>query len=299
MTRVDWTGVFPAVTTPFRPDHSLDREALHHHVNWLADVGCQGIVALDAMGEGTSLTDHERVRVLNTCRYATRDRLPLVASIFGTSTAECVARAHTAYAAGCDGLMVAPPQGYRGDWREVDAHLSAVLAATPLSCILYNHPDDCGTDLAPIEIAALAHRHVNLHAVKESSGDVRRITAIRQHLGDRVALLAGVDDLIVESVAMGATGWVASLANALPDEVLKLFDISMEGRPEEGRVIYDALLPLLRLDSAPKYVQLVKLVQAEVGRGSARVRPPRLELDGAELDLATLLIRASLGQHVA
>jgi 4-hydroxy-tetrahydrodipicolinate synthase len=200
--------------------------------------------------------------------------------------------------AGCDGLMVLPPYVYRGDWRETKAHFDAVIGATPLSCMLYNNPIAYGTDVSPSQMGELA-RHANLHAVKESSGDVRRVTAIREQLGDRLALLAGMDDAILESIPMGAGGWIAGLVNAFPQESVRVFDLARDGRRDEARALYEWFLPLLRLDTVPKFVQLIKLVQAEVGRGSATVRPPRLELEGAELAAVQALVRERLAKRPA
>jgi 4-hydroxy-tetrahydrodipicolinate synthase len=298
MEQRDWVGVFPAITTPFHPDLSVDHEAVEAHVRWHADSGCTGIVALGSLGEAATLAFEEKVALLRTCARALDGRIPLVAGIAGLATSECVALARQAQHAGCDGLMVLPPYVYRGDWRETETHFSAVLSATPLSCMLYNNPIAYGTDVTAEELAELV-RHENLHAVKESSGDVRRITAVGERLGARLALFAGLDDMILESVPVGASGWIAGLVNALPGESVRLFEMARAGEREAARALYDWFLPLLRLDTLPKFVQLIKLVQQEVGRGSARVRPPRLELQGAERDSALSLIRAQLARRLA
>jgi len=294
----DWRGVFPAITTPFRDDSSVDSEFLCEHAAWMIAEGANGLVPLGSLGEAPALSFEEKVRVLETCRAALRAGTPLIAGISASSTAEAVALAKEAHRAGCDGLMVLPPYVYRGDWRETKAHVTAVIRATPLSCMLYNNPIAYGTDFLPEHIRELA-QHDNLHAVKESSGDVRRITAIRQALGDRLTILVGLDDLVVEGVAAGAEGWIAGLVNALPRQTMRLWEQATAGRWREARVLYDWFLPLLRLDTTPKFVQLIKLVQREVGKGSARVRPPRLELDGDELDSALSRIRASLSSPEA
>ena len=282
MQQHDWAGVFPAITTPFGSDGEIDAPALAAHVGWLADAGCRGIVALGSLGEGATLRADEKVRVLQVCREALSGRLPRIAGISGLSTEECVALARAAERVGCTGLMVLPPYVYRGDWPETEAHFTAVLGATSLSCMLYNNPIAYGTDLLADDVARLAERHRNVHAVKESSGDVRRVTALRTTLGNRLQLFAGLDDMIVEAAAMGAHGWVAGLVNAFPVESVRLFELARAGRAEEVRRLYDWFLPLLRFDTVPKFVQLIKLAQAEVGKGSERVRPPRLALAGAE-----------------
>jgi len=215
--------------------------------------------------------------------------------------------------------MVLPPYVYVGDERETAAHFRAVIGAAPLPCMLYNNPIAYRTDVSPEALAELCAALPNLEAVKESTGDVRRVTAIRAQLGDRIAIFIGVDDLIVEGVQAGAVGWIAGLADALPAESVRLFELATGGHTDEARRLYDwflpllrldtvpkfvqliklvqtevGFLPLLRLDTVPKFVQLIKLVQTEVGMGTPTVRPPRLELEGAERDAALTLIRDCL-----
>jgi len=293
MESYDWRGVFPAITTPFSADLSVDHAALRAHASWLVDQGARGIIALGSLGEAATLAPGEKIKVLETCRAAAGTRVPVIAGISALSTADAVALATGAQAAGCDGLMVLPPYVHHGDWRETRAHVDAIIAATPLSCMLYNNPIAYGTDFLATHIEELT-RHANLHAVKESSGDVRRITAIRERLGDRLAIFVGLDDLIVEGVHAGAVGWVAGLVNALPAESIRLFALAAERNAQETQALYDWFLPLLRLDTVPKFVQLIKLVQQEVGRGTERVRPPRLDLAGAEREDALALIRHHL-----
>jgi 1-pyrroline-4-hydroxy-2-carboxylate deaminase len=165
--------------------------------------------------------------------------------------------------------------------------------------MLYNNPIAYGIDVTPDQLAELAEHHANLHAVKESSGDVRRVTHVRARLGDRLRIFAGMDDMILESIPMGAVGWIAGLVNAFPVESVRLFELGRDGRLDEARSLYEWFLPLLRLDTVPKFVQLIKLVQAEVGRGSARVRPPRLELEGDELAAALVVVRAAIANRPA
>lgn len=293
MEQRDWAGVFPAITTPFRKDLSVDHSFLADHAAWMVDSGCTGLVALGSLGEAATLVYEEKLEILGTCVAALNGRVPLVAGIAGLSTAECVGLARAAEKAGCRGLMVLPPYVYRGDWRETEAHFSAVIGATRLSCMLYNNPIAYGTDVTAEQMEQLTV-HPNLHAVKESSGDVRRITAITSRLGDRLNVFAGLDDMILESVPVGAVGWIAGLVNALPGHSVRLFDLARSGRAGDARALYDWILPLLRLDTLPKFVQLIKLVQQEVGRGSTTVRPPRLELAGAELESARAVIKEQL-----
>jgi 1-pyrroline-4-hydroxy-2-carboxylate deaminase len=297
--RRDWRGVFPAITTPFQSDLSVDYQALEKSIDRMIQGGCRGIVALGSLGEAPALAKDEKIEILRRAKRTLDGRAPLIAGISATSTADAVALARDAETAGADGLMVLPPFVYRGDWRETEAHLSAVFRATPLSSMLYNNPIAYGTDVTPEQVVSLRAQHQNLHAVKESSGDIRRVTTLRQLLGDSVAVFVGMDDLIVEGVAAGAEGWIAGLVNALPVESVRLFSLAELAPSEELDRLYKWFLPLLRLDTVPKFVQLIKLVEAEVGSGSARVRPPRLELVGPEREQALALIRRALQERVA
>lgn len=294
---MNWTGVIPAITTPFNPDLSVDHAFLARHAQWLIENGCAGIVALGSLGEGATLRFEEKIEVLQTCVAALRGRAPVAAGVSALSTAGAVRLAEAAAEAGCQGLMVLPPYVYASDWREMQAHVAAVLRATPLSAMLYNNPIAYRTDFLPAEIAELAREHPNLRAVKESSADVRRLAALRALLDERLTLLVGVDDLIVEGIRAGAGGWIAGLANALPRESVALFHLARTGDEEKTFALYRWFLPLLRLDTVTKFVQLIKLAQQEVGLGSARVRPPRLELTGRELDDALATIRTALANR--
>jgi dihydrodipicolinate synthase/N-acetylneuraminate lyase len=278
-----WTGVMPAMTTAFHPDLSIDHEFMKRHADWMLRNGCSGLVMLGSLGEGATLEDKEKVAILRNITGSVRGRAPVVAAISSLSTADALRLAKEAEQAGCDALMVLPPYVYSSDWREMRAHVSAILAATPLSCMLYNNPIAYRTDFLPEQIAELAASHENLHAVKESSADVRRIAAIRSLLGNRLSILVGVDDAIVEGIGAGAVGWIAGLVNAFPAESVALFQLTRTGKQDEAFELYRWFLPLLRMDTVPKFVQLIKWVQEEVNVGAARVRPPRLELGGDEL----------------
>ncbi len=279
---MEWQGVQPAITTPFTIDLRVDHPAMSAHCRWLVDRGCTGLVVLGSLGEGGTLDRTEKREAITNCVRAVAGRVPIVAAVAASRTSDAVDAARDAAAAGASGLMVLPPYVYRGDWRETREHFGAVLRATRLPCMLYNNPVAYGTDVRPEQILELATEHPTLAAVKESSTDVRRITAIRVLLGSRLAISVGVDDEILEGIDAGATGWVAGLANAFPDESVELFRRATAGRRAEAFELYRWFLPLLRMDASPKFVQLIKLLQAEVGHGNARVRLPRLELDGDE-----------------
>jgi 1-pyrroline-4-hydroxy-2-carboxylate deaminase len=296
---MNWHGVIPAITTNFDALGALDHAALKRHCQWMIGSGCTGIVCCGSLGEAATLDFEEKIAVATTCVEAVGDQAPVVLGIASSSTAEAIELARAAEKIGCAGLMVLPPYVYSTDWREMKAHVSATIAATKLSCMLYNNPPAYKTDFLPEHVAELAVEHVNLHAVKESSGDARRITAIRALLRDRLTVLVGMDDAVVEGIAVGAQGWIAGLVNAFPEESVALFGAAMRGDKLRTEQIYNWFLPLLRLDTVPKFVQYIKWVQAEVGRGTPVVRAPRLPLQGSELEMVRVILARALAARPA
>jgi dihydrodipicolinate synthase/N-acetylneuraminate lyase len=294
---MNWKGVMPAITTPFDEALQVDHAFMAAHCRWLLENGCTGIVALGSLGEGATLTFDEKIKVLRTCVQAVKGHAPVVAAVSALSTSEAVDIAKTALDAGCEGLMVLPPYVYKGDWREMKAHVAAVFKATPLPCMLYNNPIAYGTDFLPEHIQELAAEFENLEAVKESSADARRVSSIRALLDQRLRICVGVDDAIVEAIGVGAIAWIAGLANALPRESVDLFDYAIAGEREKAFELYRWFLPLLRMDTVPNFVQLIKLAQAEAGKGNSRVRPPRLELVGKELEQTRQVIQNALSNR--
>ncbi len=292
-----WAGVIPAITTAFKPDLSVDHELVAKHARWLVDSGCTGVVALGSLGESATLRFDEKFAVLKTLVRALEGRVPVVAGIASLSTAEAVELAKAAEDAGCSGLMVLPPYVYSSDWREMKSHLQPVIRATKLSCMLYNNPVSYKTDFLPPQIRELADENPNLQAVKESSADVRRVTALKAICGNRLALFVGVDDAIVEGLRAGATGWTAGLVNAFPRESVALFDYTVKGEAKKADELYKWFLPLLRMDTVVKFVQLIKLVQQEVGWGSERVRAPRCVMAGAERKVALETLKIVLAKR--
>ena len=293
---MNWKGVIPAITTNLAADLTVDHAALAVHCRWMIDSGCTGLVVGGSLGEAATLSFEEKIAIVRTSVAAVAGRAPIVLGIASLSTLEAVALAQAAEQAGAQGLMVLPPYVYSSDWREMKTHVSAVIAATKLSCLLYNNPPAYKTDFLPEQIAELARLHPNLHAVKESSGDTRRVTAIQAAVGPRLAVLVGMDDAIVEGIYAGAVGWIAGLVNAFPVESVALFNLASRGEKARAAVLYAWFLPLLRLDTVPKFVQLIKWVQAEVGRGTPYVRAPRLALAGPDLAAARAVLTAAL-QH--
>ncbi len=289
-----WYGVMPAMTTCFdtAPEGGpclhgtartvAARQRMHgNRLAWLA-------------GRAATLTFDEKIAILKNMVATSNGKAPVVSAISALSTAEAVTLAKAAADRRLRGLMVLPPYVYHGDWREMKAHVAAIFEATPLPCMLYNNPVAYGTDFLPEQIHELAAEHSNLEAVKESSTDVRRVAAIRAIDDGRLNIFVGVDDAIVEGIAAGATGWIAGLVNAMPVESVALFDYAIHGKTKEAFDLYRWFLPLLRMDTVPKFIQLIKLVQQEVGEGSARVRPPRMELIGDELKAAQVVIHTAL-----
>jgi dihydrodipicolinate synthase/N-acetylneuraminate lyase len=292
---MEWKGVMPAITTPFEKSGTIDHAFMARHASWLVANGCTALIALGSLGEAATLSHEEKLAILN--NLIATQKVPVVAAISALSTAEAVHLAKDAEQAGCAGLMILPPYVYIGDWRETRAHMQAILEATPLSCMLYNNPIAYKTDFLPEQVQELAEAHSNLNAVKESSTDVRRASAIRAILDEQMAICVGVDDAIVEGIAAGATGWVAGLVNAFPAESVELFDLATAGRDAEAFALLRWFLPLLRMDTVPKFVQLIKWVQGEVGAGSEQVRAPRLTIAGAERDEATRVLHEALANR--
>jgi 1-pyrroline-4-hydroxy-2-carboxylate deaminase len=280
---MNFTGVMPAMTTAFDNDLTVDHAFVARHAQWLIENGCTGIICLGSLAEAATLQLEEKIDLVETVVAALEGKAPVIAAISALSTIDAVELAQAAQFAGCSGLMILPPYAYKGDWRENKAHVAAILQATPLPGMLYNNPVSYGVDYLPEQIAGLAQEFPNLVAVKESSTDVRRVTAIRALIGDRLAVCVGVDDAIVEGIAAGAVGWVAGLVNAFPRESVDLFNLAAAGKTKEAFELYRWFLPLLRMDTVPKFIQLIKQIQQEAGIGSARVRAPRLEVVGEEL----------------
>jgi 1-pyrroline-4-hydroxy-2-carboxylate deaminase len=296
MSASPFRHVLPAITTPLRADDTVDYEFLARHARWQLDQGCSGIIPLGSLGEGATLDFDEKKAILSTLVKAAGDK-PVMPGIAALSTRQAIALAQEAERVGCRGLMVLPPYVHKGELREMMGHVSAVLRATKLPCMLYNNPPAYGTDFTPPCIEQLAAQHENLVAVKESSGDARRVTAIKALVGDRLAVLVGMDDMCVEGVAAGATGWVAGLVNAFPRESVQVFELALAGRTAEATALYRWFLPLLRLDTVPEFVQLIKLVQQEVGQGTERVRLPRTPVTGALREHAMMVIKTALADR--
>ncbi len=291
-----WKGVYPAVTTHFKPDQSIDFAATAAHIERQLRAGVHGFIMLGTVGENCSLEHEEKRQVLKLAVDTVKGRVPVLAG-----TAEYTAALASRYAAdakkiGIDGLMVLPPMVYKSDPRETLAHFRTIARASDLPIMVYNNPPAYGVDITPEMFAELASEPT-IVAIKESSDDPRRLTDIVNATGNRYMLFCGVDDLIFESLVLGCVGWVSGLVNAFPEESVRLYDLVMAGRHKEALPLYRWFMPLLHLDIGHKLVQQIKLAQHMAGLGSELVRAPRLVLEGAEREHVRAIVQRALDQR--
>jgi 4-hydroxy-tetrahydrodipicolinate synthase len=291
--RPNWHGIYPAATTEYRDDLTLDLDATVSHVEAMIKAGIDGVIMLGTVGENTSNEYQEKLDVLKATVAAVDRRIPVLTGVAEYTTELACRFSVDAEKAGVNGLMVLPAMVYKTDPRETLTHFRTVARATDLPVMVYNNPVAYKTDITPEMFVELAGEPT-LAAIKESSEDVRRITDLRNLLGDRYILFSGVDDLALESMLLGVEGWVSGLVNGFPAESRWLWDLAMAGRYEEARDIYRWFTPLLHLDTDVKLVQYIKLANAECGMGSETVRPPRLKLEGAEREEILGIIRKAI-----
>ena len=283
MTRptIAWQGVFPAVTTQFRDDFSLDIDATAAVMTALIRDGVSGLVICGTVGENTSLTRAEKSQIMEAARSVAAGRVPVVCGVAEFTTAFAIETAKEAARQKVDGIMLMPALVYAAKPQEAAAHFRSVAAATDLPVMVYNNPPIYKNDITPDILASLADCDT-IVCFKDSSGDTRRFIDTRNRVGDRFVLFAGLDDVVVESIAMGAVGWVSGLSNAFPREGETLFRLARAGRLAELMPLYEWFMPLLHLDARPDLVQCIKLCEHLMGRGSWRTRPPRLALPDAD-----------------
>jgi 4-hydroxy-tetrahydrodipicolinate synthase len=291
--KINWRGVFPALTTQFQTDQSLDLAGTTKHLELLIKAGVHGIIMLGTVGENCSLEYPEKLEVLRAAVKQVAGRVPVLTGVAECTTTLACRFAADAQEAGVDGLMVLPAMVYKSDARETIAHFRTVAKTTDLPILCYNNPVSYGVDITPAMFADLADEP-RFVAIKESSENVRRITDLKNQCGDRYLLFNGVDDLVLESVVLGAVGWVAGLVNAFPEETVLLWDLATRGKYEDALRIYRWFTPLLHLDTHPKLVQYIKLAMAETGLGSETVRAPRLPLVGQEREEILAIIRKAI-----
>jgi 4-hydroxy-tetrahydrodipicolinate synthase len=278
---VSWRGVFPAVTTQFRPDGALDLASTQRGIDEQIRAGVHGLIMLGSVGENTALEAAEKRQVLAATKEAVARRVPILSGVAELTTAQAAQYARDCEKIGIDGLMVLPAMVYKADLREALAHFRAVAAASGLPIMIYNNPPAYNVDVTPEGFKELASER-RIVAIKESTENLRRLTDIVNLTGDRYVLFCGVDDLILESMLLGAVGWVAGLVNVFPKESVRLYELAAKGEWEKARAIYRWFMPTLHLDTSPKLVQMIKLGQKLVGNGSETTRPPRLALEGEE-----------------
>jgi 4-hydroxy-tetrahydrodipicolinate synthase len=293
MTNVSWEGVFPAATTQFHPDQSLNLAGTMAHIDRMIDAGIHGLIMLGTVGENCSLDYAEKLEVLRATVDHIAGRIPVLSGVAECTTARACKYAADAQRIGLAGLMVLPAMVYKSDSRETTVHYRSVARASDLPIMVYNNPVSYGVDITPEMFVDLADEP-KLVAIKESSENVRRITDLKNLCGDRYILFCGVDDLVLESLLLGATGWVSGLVNAFPAENRLLWDLARAGRWDEACEVYRWYTPLLHLDTHVKLVQYIKLAQQECGLGSEMVRAPRLPLEGEERERILALIRRGI-----
>lgn len=288
-----WRGVFPAITTQFHDDQSLNIDGTARHLEAMIQAGIHGVVLLGSVGENTAHDYAEKLTVIKEMKAVAAGRIPVLSGVAEYTTALACRYARDAERIGLDGLMVLPGLVYKSDLREAVTHFRAVAASTGLPIMIYNNPVSYGVDVPPEGFLQLADVE-NIVAIKESSENVRRITDLVNTVADRFVLFAGVDDLVLESVMLGAQGWISGLVNAFPHENRALWDLAAAGRWEEARALYRWYTPLLHLDTKVKLVQYIKLAMAETGLGSEMTRAPKLPLVGAEREEILKIIRHAI-----
>lgn len=296
MKTTRWAGVYPAVTTKFKADFSLDLAAMAEHTEFQLSAGVHGLIILGSLGENSTLDMDEKLQLTEFFVKQVDGRVPLLACIAESDTRQARFYASRAEAMGIDGFMLLPPMRYPSDPRETMSYLEEVAAASDLPIMLYNNPVAYGTDLTPADFETLAS-NPKFVAIKESSANTRRVPEIRRRTGDRYAIFCGVDDLAFECISLGAVGWVAGLVVAFPRETVRIYELMCAGKLAEARLIYEWFLPLLSLDIGPKFVQQIKLVEEIVGVGSATVRSPRLPLSDPEARRVRQIVEQALADR--
>lgn len=288
----NWKGVYPAVTTKFNADQTLDHDGTANGIRLQVDAGVDGVIVCGSLGEASTLTAEEKAEIAEIAVGVCKGRVPVLLTVAEDSTRAACALACDAARQGVDGLMVLPGLRYVSDDAETVAHFNAVVAAAGLPVMIYNNPLAYGVDVGLEALTELAKNPL-LVAIKESSGDVRRVTDIKREFGDRYQIFCGVDNLALEALMMGAEGWVAGLCCAFPRETVAIYEAFRARRYDEALSIYRWFAPLLALDVSNKLVQNIKLAEVMVGVGTEHVRQPRLPLSGAErASVAAVISRA-------
>ena len=296
MSHGKWHGVFPAITTQFHKDLSLDLDGFSKHVEALVDSGVTGLIVCGSLGENQSMDPEEKRAVLKQAVEVAKGRIPVLSGVAETSTAAACRYVADGEKLGASGYMVMPAMVYKADAAEAENHFRKVAAATRLPWMLYNNPVGYTVDITPAQFAKLSDIK-NLVALKESSANTRRITELRIEVGDRYQIYVGVDDLALESAVLGIDGWVAGSGIAFPKENQYFWELTRQGKWDEARQMYRWFYPLLKLDTHIKFVQYIKLAVQEAGLGAEWVREPRLPLSGAEREAVLKIIHKGLAER--
>ena len=288
-----WSGVFPACTTQLKRDQSLDLPATARHLEALIESGVNGLIMCGSLGENQTLDPDEKRAVVRCAVETARGRVPVLSGVAESSTAAAIRYVRDAEKLGASGVMLMPPMSYKGDPSETVTYFRAVARGGGLPIMIYNNPISYANDLTPALLAELADEE-KFVALKESSGDPRRVTELHNTVGGRYAIFTGVDDLLLEASILGLDGWVAGTGIAFPRENQQLWKLTREGRWDEARQLYRWFQPLLKLDTHGHFVQYINLCHQETGLGAEWVRAPRLLIAGTERRRVLQIIREGI-----
>ncbi|MDO5977499.1 dihydrodipicolinate synthase family protein [Flavivirga spongiicola] len=291
---IQWKGVMPAVTTQFTVDDALDLDLFKVNIKTQLDAGVNGIVLGGTLGEASTLTDEERRILTRETVALVNGKVPVLMNIAEQTTKAAINLAKAAEEDGAKGLMMLPPMRYKASDEEVIEYFKTVANSTTLPIMIYNNPVDYKIEVTLDMFAELLETCPNIQAVKESTRDTTNITRIKNRFGDRLAIMTGVDTLALESLLIGADGWVAGLVDAFPAETVAIYELQKVGRIQEAIEIYRWFMPLLELDISPKLVQYIKMASVYTGIGSEYVRAPRLVLEGHERERVVKIIKDAL-----
>ena len=296
MKNFKWEGVMPAITTQFDSEGSLSLKAFKNNLAHQIKAGVHGIILGGTLGEASTLTSSEKESLLKATLEQVEGKIPVIMNIAEQSTDQAVGSAKAAETSGASGLMLLPPMRYRATDIETVAYFSAVASSTSLPIMIYNNPVDYKIEVT-LDMFEAIRKYENITAVKESTRDITNITRMINRFGDRYKILCGVDTIAMESILMGAKGWVAGLVDSFPEETVAIFTYCKAGEWEKARAVFRWFLPLLELDISPQLVQNIKLCEQATGLGTGYVRKPRLPLEGSELKRVELIIKESLAKR--
>lgn len=296
--RVNWSGVFPAVTTQFNDDFSINLEQTHQVISNVIRDGVSGLVVCGSVGENTSLSAEEKIAVTEVAVDAAKGRVPVICGVAEFTSVQAANVANAVRRAGVDGVMLMPALVYGSKPFETAEHYRYVAKNADVPLMVYNNPPIYKNDVTPEILISLADCD-NVVCFKDSSGDTRRFIDVRNEVGDRFVLFAGLDDVVLESLAVGAEGWVSGMSNVFPQEGETIFRLCKAGRFAEAMPIYEWLMPILHLDARPDLVQCIKLCEEIAGRGSALTRPPRLALQGEDRAHVEAIMAKALAKRPA